>query len=140
MSAYDDMAVRLIIAAELVAMGGVRAYYTVSRTARGSSARRTEPAWFTAVLAVLALLHFGAIFAYLAKPSLLEWSAFEASEPIEWTAIVVSCLGAAGVIWAAVSLGASYSPLLRVAEERVVVTTGPYRWIRHPPLCIPGCP
>jgi protein-S-isoprenylcysteine O-methyltransferase Ste14 len=26
----------------------------------------------------------------------------------------------------------SYSPLLRVAEERVVVTDGPYRWIRQP--------
>jgi protein-S-isoprenylcysteine O-methyltransferase Ste14 len=52
--------------------------------------------------------------------------------PIRWVAILIGCLGTAGEIWAAVSLGASYSPLLRVAEERVVVTAGPYRWIRHP--------
>jgi protein-S-isoprenylcysteine O-methyltransferase Ste14 len=38
----------------------------------------------------------------------------------------------AGEIWAAVSLGASYSPLLRVAEEQAVITAGPYRWIRNP--------
>ena len=41
-------------------------------------------------------------------------------------------LGAAGEIWAAVALGPSYSPVLRVAEERRVVTAGPYRWVRHP--------
>jgi protein-S-isoprenylcysteine O-methyltransferase Ste14 len=38
----------------------------------------------------------------------------------------------AGEIWSAVALGTSYSPLLRVADENVVVTAGPYRWIRHP--------
>ena len=132
MIAQDDIPFRLIIAAELVAMGGVRAYYSVSRTAHGSPGRRAESAWFTAILAVLALLHFGAVLAYLADPSLSKGSGFEVAEPIRWTVIVVSSSGAAGVIWAAVSLGASYSPLLRVAQERVVVTAGPYRWIRHP--------
>jgi protein-S-isoprenylcysteine O-methyltransferase Ste14 len=81
---------------------------------------------------MIALLHFGAILACLADPSLLLWSAFEVDEPVRWIGIVVSCLGVAGEIWSAVSLGASYSPLLRIAEKRVVVTAGPYRWIRHP--------
>jgi protein-S-isoprenylcysteine O-methyltransferase Ste14 len=54
------------------------------------------------------------------------------AEPIRWIGILISCSGVAGEIWAAVSLGASYSPLLRVAEEKAVVTSGPYRWIRHP--------
>ncbi|HXZ88301.1 MAG TPA: isoprenylcysteine carboxylmethyltransferase family protein [Candidatus Binataceae bacterium] len=135
MMGYGDIPIRLIVAAELVVMGGVRAYYSVSRRkepAQGGPARRAESAWLTGTLAVLALLHFGAVFAYLANPSLVEWSAFEIEEPIRWMAIVISCLGVAGEIWAAISLGASYSPLLRVAEERVVVTAGPYRWIRHP--------
>jgi len=88
--------------------------------------------WLTATLGILALLNFGAIFAYLVNPQLLRWTAFLVAAPIRWIAILASCLGAAGEILAAVSLGASYSPLLRVAEERVVVTAGPYRWIRHP--------
>jgi protein-S-isoprenylcysteine O-methyltransferase Ste14 len=35
-------------------------------------------------------------------------------------------------MWSAVALGTSYSPRLQVADERIVVEAGPYRWIRHP--------
>ena len=73
-----------------------------------------------------------AILAYLAHPPLLAWSTFEVSASARWIGIGIGGLGAAGEIWAAVSLGTSYSPRLRVAQERVVVTAGPYRWIRHP--------
>jgi protein-S-isoprenylcysteine O-methyltransferase Ste14 len=131
----DHIPFRLIIAAQLMAMAWVRTYFGAPRTeASGevSAAHRAESAWLTATLGVLALLHFGAIIAYLVNPPLLQWTAFEVAAPIRWIAILTSCIGAVGEIWAAVSLGASYSPLLRLAEERVVVTAGPYRWIRHP--------
>jgi protein-S-isoprenylcysteine O-methyltransferase Ste14 len=131
----DDIPFRMIIAAQLMAMAWVRAHFGARRgeeSGGASATRRAESAWLTATLGILALLNFGAIFAYLVNPQLLRWSAFLVAAPIRWIAILTSCLGAAGEIWAAVSLGANYSPLLRVAEERVVVTTGPYRWIRHP--------
>jgi protein-S-isoprenylcysteine O-methyltransferase Ste14 len=135
MITWADAPLRLIIGAQLVAIGVVRAYFGAPRDKENGepSARgRSESAWLTGTLAMIALLHFGAILACLADPSLLLWSAFEVGEPIRWIGIVVSCLGVAGEIWSAVSLGASYSPLLRIAEKRVVVTAGPYRWVRHP--------
>lgn len=116
-------------------MGGVRAYYSLSRTARhaqNGSPGRAESAWLTATLGTLAVLEFGSVVLYLASPSLMEWSAFDAAAPIRWMGALISCLGAAGEVWAAISLGRSYSPLLRISEERTVVTSGPYRWIRHP--------
>jgi protein-S-isoprenylcysteine O-methyltransferase Ste14 len=130
-----DISFRLIIAAELLAMGLVRGYFGAPRGKESAEARagnRAESAWLTATVGVLGLLQLLAVSVYLANPSFLEWSAFEVAEPIRWLAILISCFGAAGEIWAAISLGASYSPLLRVAEERVVITAGPYRWIRHP--------
>ena len=114
-------------------MGAVRAHFGARHSeepAQASAPRPGEPAWLTATLAAIASLHFGAILAYLAHPPLLAWSAFEVGAPARWSGI--GGLGAAGEIWAAVSLGTSYSPRLRVAEERTVVTAGPYRWIRHP--------
>jgi len=131
----DEIPFRMIIAAQLMTMAWVRAYFGAPRgeqSGEASATRRAESGWLTTTLGILALLNFGAIFAYLVNPKLLRWSAFLVPAPIRWIAILTSCLGAAGEIWAAVSLGASYSPLLRVAEERVVVTVGPYRWIRHP--------
>jgi protein-S-isoprenylcysteine O-methyltransferase Ste14 len=130
-----DIPLRLVITAQLLAMGVVRAYFGAPRRkepAEASADDAREPALLTAALGMIALLHFGAILAYLVNPSLLRWSAFEASETIRRIGIALSCLGMAGEIWAAVALGTSYSPMLRVADEHVVVTAGPYRWIRHP--------
>jgi protein-S-isoprenylcysteine O-methyltransferase Ste14 len=127
----DEIPFRMIIAAQLMTMAWVRAHFGAPR-GKESATRQAESAWLTATLGILALLNFSAIFAYLVNPQLLRWSAFLVAAPIRWIAILASCLGSGGEIWAAVSLGASYSPLLRVAEERVIVTAGPYRWIRHP--------
>jgi protein-S-isoprenylcysteine O-methyltransferase Ste14 len=131
MNGRDEIPFRMIIAAQLMTMAWARAHFGAPR-GKESAARRAESAWLTATPGILALLNFGAIFAYLVNPQLLRWSVFLVAAPIRRIAILASCLGAAGEIWAAVSLGASYSPLLRVAEEQVVVTAGPYRWIRHP--------
>jgi len=131
----ENIAFRLIIAAQLIAMGVVRAYFGAPRGDADAGARQTpyaESVLLTSALGILAALTFGAVFIYLVYPPLLRWSALEIAAPVRWIAIVISCLGAAGEVWAAISLGTSYSPTLRVAKERVVVTAGPYRWIRHP--------
>jgi protein-S-isoprenylcysteine O-methyltransferase Ste14 len=128
-----DTPFRLIIAVELAGMAAVRAYYSFRRS--GSTHERlrsAEATWLTATLGALAVLHFGAVLVYMATPSTLAWSIFRAAEPIRWIAIVASCAGAAGEIWAAISLGAGYSPLLTVGKEHMLVTSGAYRWMRHP--------
>jgi len=130
-----DISSRLIILLQLLSMGAVRAYFSARSRKEPNEAKsddRSEPAWLTAALAMIALVHFGAIFTYLINPSLLQWSAFQAGEGVRWIGIGLACFGVAGEIWAAVSLRASYSPMLRIADDRVVVMAGPYRWIRHP--------
>jgi protein-S-isoprenylcysteine O-methyltransferase Ste14 len=128
-----DITLRLIITTQLLAMGAVRAYFGAPRPKERAQTREArEPVWLTCTIGMIALLNFGAIFAYLANPSLLRWSAFKASDVTRWLGIGLSCLGMAGEIWSAVALGVSYSPMLRVADEHVIVSAGPYRWIRHP--------
>ena len=135
MISRTDISARLIIFLQLLSMGVVRVYLSArsrKESEKTKPGERSEPAWLTATLAMIALLHFAAILTYLANPSLLQWSTFETDEVVRWIGIVLSCFGVAGEIWAALSLGASYSPKLRIADERIVVMAGPYRWIRHP--------
>jgi protein-S-isoprenylcysteine O-methyltransferase Ste14 len=132
---HDDIAVRLIIAAQLLALCAVRGYFgapPAATSAERPPKRRAEPLLLTLTLGIIAVLHFGAMFAYLLHPPLLRWSSFESAARFRWLGILISCFGVAGEMWAAVSLGTSYSPMLRVADERAVITAGPYRWIRHP--------
>ena len=132
---HDNVLFRLVVAAQFLAMGAVRVYFGAPGTKKSLSRGReprAESGWLTTILGLVSLLHFGAIFTYLANPTLLRWSAFEVGAPIRWLAVVLSSLGVLGELWAAVSLGTSYSPTLRVSSECSFVTTGPYRWIRHP--------
>lgn len=64
---------RLIVAVELLAIGAVRTYFGAhgAQTSRADPGSRAEPRWLTMILGSIAVLHFGAILAYLAYPPLL---------------------------------------------------------------------
>jgi protein-S-isoprenylcysteine O-methyltransferase Ste14 len=46
--------------------------------------------------------------------------------------VVVVWIGLAVRVWAVLALGGSFSTFVQVDEAQPVVTSGPYRWIRHP--------
>jgi protein-S-isoprenylcysteine O-methyltransferase Ste14 len=46
--------------------------------------------------------------------------------------IVVFWAGLIVRVWAIVTLGRSFSTFVRVETDQTVVTSGPYRWVRHP--------
>jgi protein-S-isoprenylcysteine O-methyltransferase Ste14 len=46
--------------------------------------------------------------------------------------VVVMWLGLATRIWAVATLGASFRTTVEVDPGQAVVSTGPYRWVRHP--------
>jgi protein-S-isoprenylcysteine O-methyltransferase Ste14 len=46
--------------------------------------------------------------------------------------VVVMWLGLAIRVWAVAALGRAFRTTVEVDPDQAVVTTGPYRWIRHP--------
>ena len=46
--------------------------------------------------------------------------------------VVVMWLGLATRFWAVAALGGAFRTTVEVDPDQAVVTTGPYRWIRHP--------
>ena len=58
--------------------------------------------------------------------------------------LIVMWLGLAIRVWAVVSLGRAFRTTVEVDAGQAVVSTGPYRWIRHPSytgllLIVAGC-
>lgn len=77
---HYDLVFRLIAAAQLLAVAAVRAYFGApgaKESLKTNLAHRAEPIWLTTFLGLIALLHFGAIFVYLANPIVLRWSSVE---------------------------------------------------------------
>jgi protein-S-isoprenylcysteine O-methyltransferase len=51
---------------------------------------------------------------------------------LAWVGVGLSALGLALRAWSMRTLGGSYSRTLRTSGDQQLVSTGPYRWIRHP--------
>jgi protein-S-isoprenylcysteine O-methyltransferase Ste14 len=46
--------------------------------------------------------------------------------------LVIVCLGIALRVWAITTLGAAFRTTVEVEQGQAIVTSGPYRWVRHP--------
>ena len=84
----------------------------------------------------LVILFAGAGFLAAALCAVHVGSATIGSGLVRWLVfdigIVLIVAGAALRLWAIVTLGRWFTYDVRVAEGQPVVTTGPYRWVRHP--------
>ena len=51
---------------------------------------------------------------------------------VRWLGAITGGLGLALFAWTHYSLGTNWSGKLELSKEHVLVTNGPYRWVRHP--------
>jgi len=49
-----------------------------------------------------------------------------------WSGFAIVVLGLAFTVWARIVLGRNWSGIVTVKQDHELVTTGPYRWVRHP--------
>lgn len=88
-------------------------------------------------LAVLARLLFAvplylSVFAYMVNPDWMAWSSFPLPSWLRWLGAALG-LGMLPILyWVVSSLGSNISETFLTKEKHVLVTHGPYRWVRHP--------
>ena len=70
--------------------------------------------------------------AYLINPSWMAWSKMGQPDWTRWLGVGTGILCAFGVYWLFSSIGSGITPTSATRTEHKLVTSGPYRWIRHP--------
>lgn len=74
----------------------------------------------------------GIVFSWLDAAS-LHWTIVGARIPLlRWACLPLIVVGISIRLAARVSLGKQFSPYVQTNENHRLVTTGPYRWVRHP--------
>jgi protein-S-isoprenylcysteine O-methyltransferase Ste14 len=73
----------------------------------------------------------GAIL-YIAAPPLMAWSTLNLPLWLRLMSLPLGLLVIAGMLWVHASLSKHFSRGLEIREDHTLVTTGPYRWVRHP--------
>jgi protein-S-isoprenylcysteine O-methyltransferase Ste14 len=94
--------------------------------------RRREGGALMAARALVAFPLFIGPLAYVAHPPAMAWASFDAPGWLRWTGVMLGLAVIASVHWVLNNLGRNVSETVLTKQSHELVTSGPYRWIRHP--------
>jgi protein-S-isoprenylcysteine O-methyltransferase Ste14 len=113
-----------------------RGYFQAKAMGRSGEARKFKDSRGKLVASVLlfliAQIWVMGSFIYLIRPSSMDWSHFNLPSWLRWAGAIIMGLGMALEFSTQLYLGKNYSTTLHISEEQTLVTSGPYRQIRHP--------
>jgi protein-S-isoprenylcysteine O-methyltransferase Ste14 len=124
---------RILLAVLLVAFVAHRGYYT-RKLARPDSqvvkARANTP--LTVLASVLSLVALLATAIYLVAPGWVAWARLPLPVWLRWVGLGVVLAGFALLQWSHNALSRNWSDQPRLLADQTLVTSGPYRRVRHP--------
>lgn len=119
--------------AALVGCLSISAYYRRRARIEGERIpRRRETPLLRAGRAVVALPLFLAIITYLLNPRWMAWAELSVPSWARWGGVVLGLFTIPAAHWVFRSLGRNVSETILTKSHHALVTTGPYRWVRHP--------
>jgi protein-S-isoprenylcysteine O-methyltransferase Ste14 len=128
----DEQVFHILFAVAYLAMFGIRLLSWRTAIRAGGRVELKEGKVNMAVRTVLGLGYIGALLVYAFFPSFLAWAAFSLPVRARWIGAGITGAALLLLAWVQWSLGKNLSTTLHLREGHSSVTTGPYRWVRHP--------
>ncbi len=129
----EDVMFRRIAGAVIVALVVISVYYRHrADKAGGRVARDDEPMPPRVGLGVSALMGLGGLLLYFIWPPALEFTLLPIPISVRWAAVAVGTWSVATTWWIFRTLGLNVTRTSKTREAATLVTTGPYRFVRHP--------
>lgn len=103
-----------------------------SEATREKLDRRQEGVFILATLRPIGILLLLSVISYMVNPRLMAWSSLSLPPWLRWLGAVIA-FGAAGLLtWTFRSIGTNITDTVVTRHHHVLVTHGPYQWVRHP--------
>ncbi len=94
--------------------------------------RVTPEGWMVWLRLLVALPVLAVVVVYMFRPQILSWAALPLPAPWRWLGAAISALAVGLLLWIHLALDRNFSGELRIRRDHTLVTTGPYRYVRHP--------
>lgn len=129
----DEQLFRWIFVIIFVVTFSISGYFRGKARQSGGVIERVQEGWLILGLRMLfAAALYLPIVAYMISPDWMAWSQLNLPVWLRWVGVVVG-LGMLPIIyWVMISIGKNISETYLTKEGHVLVTDGPYRWVRHP--------
>ncbi len=129
----DEQVFRLILILGLVIVIPIGIYHRLKSQASGEHLdRRQEGLFILLTLRPIGLAAWLGLLAYVIHPAWMNWSQVGLPIWLRWFGVGIGVSAALLLIWVFRSLGTNLTDTVVTRAEHTLVTTGPYRWVRHP--------
>jgi len=130
----DDPTFRLALAALFVAVLTIRKIYEgkAAVLARDSVKVDRDNPLMIALQSLLMTVSLVAMVVCVIKPGWLTWFWLWLPKWSRWLGVALGVLGAGLLLWTHRTLGRNFFGGVKIRQDHQLVTTGPFRWVRHP--------
>ena len=129
----DDLLSRWLFIAILVGTFSISGYFRRRARRSGEAIPRAREGKVSLLLRiVIAAPLYLSLFAYMVNPDWMAWSSIPLPSWLRWLGAVVGFGMLPVLYWVVSSIGSNISETFLTKENHVLVTHGPYRWVRHP--------
>lgn len=127
-----ELLFRLLTFIFFVATFGVSIYFRHRADRQGGQLDKSEGQPLIAILRLLGLLLLLPLFGYWINPDWVTWARLPLPDWLRWFAVGIAALMLPMIYWLFSTIGNNISPSHTTRSDHKLVTSGPYRWIRHP--------
>lgn len=129
----DDQLSRWLFIAIFVGIFSISGYFRRRARRSGEAIPRAREGKLSLLLRiVIAAPLYLSFFAYMVNPDWMAWSSLPLPSWLRWLGAVVGFGMLPVLYWVVSSIGSNISETFLTKENHVLVTHGPYRWVRHP--------
>lgn len=129
----DDQTFRVVLIVAAVIVLPIVAYHRLKSQAAGEKLdRRQEGLFILLTLRPVGVLAMLGLIAYMVRPSWMAWSSVSLPEWLRSMGVGVGAIAAVLLTWTLHTLGKNLTDTVVTRREHALVTSGPYRWVRHP--------
>ena len=124
---------RILLPVLIVAFAAHRGYYVKNYSKpEEATVKKREEGLASKIAGLLGMAGFIAVLAFAINPKWLAFASLAFPTWLRWSGIGIAILGFALLQWAQMTLANSWSDTPRMMKEQTLITSGPYRAIRHP--------
>ena len=124
-----------ILAAVILFTGmGISSYYRrkADRDSGEKISRRVDGTIFMTIIRIGGLILWLSPLVYLLNPEWMAWSKIGLPDWVRWLGVGLGIPCTLGIYWLFSSIGSGITPTSATRQKHTLVTSGPYRWVRHP--------
>lgn len=129
----DDRLFRLILIAAFALLVPVAGYFRFKAHWNGEKLDRRQEGLFLLIgIRLIGMVTMLGLLAFLIEPRWMAWSAVPLPAELRWAGVGIGFLAGLLIIWTFYNLGHNLTDTVVTRRNATLVTTGPYRWVRHP--------